>query len=174
MATSPQPKSRPFTLKQRRFIEEMPTAGSQADAVRRVYDVGNNRHLAEVIGSENMRKPEIAKAVAVALNTAAEKAGVTAEWAFNRLHLNVERSLQAIPVLDRKGKPTGEYQYEPAAVNRGVELAMRHLRLLGDDPAATGDVHNTVIFNKYSLEELDAMLEAVKARNAGKKGPDVL
>jgi phage terminase small subunit len=35
---------------------------------------------------------------------------------------NAERALQHIPVLDRHGKPTGEYRYDGSVANRALEL----------------------------------------------------
>lgn len=48
---------------------------------------------------------------------------------------NVERAMQSKPVLDRKGEPTGEYVYDGAVANRGLELLGRHLSLFPEHGA---------------------------------------
>lgn len=99
-------------------------------------------------------------AVKVEVQSLAERSGVTPEWALRHLKANVERSMQAYPVLDRKGNPTGEYAYEPNAVNKGVELALRFNKLLGDDnhTEKPGDTYNQVVLQGFTLEQLREML----------------
>mgnify|MGYP001579593826 CR=1 FL=1 len=164
MPDSRPPRSRPLTPKQRRFAEALPSSSSlTAAAIAAGYsNVANGAH---VMANDNLHKPTVLAAVKANLASAAERNGVTVDWAFSRLHENVERSLQAIPVLDREGKPTGEYQYEPAAVNRGVELAMKHLKLLGDE-ATPAEVHNTLIFQGFTIEELRALVAKGKEQGS--------
>ncbi|MCL5410451.1 MAG: terminase small subunit [Patescibacteria group bacterium] len=47
-----------LTLKQQRFIKDYLETGNATEAAARNYKVAN-RHTAEVIGFENLRKPEI-------------------------------------------------------------------------------------------------------------------
>ena len=68
----PSDPSHPLTLKQRRFVEALPTAKSFKDAaIQAGYSI-SSPHMPEVIGSENMRKPEI-KAALVELGMDASK-----------------------------------------------------------------------------------------------------
>jgi hypothetical protein len=61
------------------------------------------------------------------------------DYVIRALRENLERALEARPVLDRQGNPTGEYRYDGSVVNRaaellGVELGMfvrRHATLYG-------------------------------------------
>lgn len=62
---------------------------------------------------------------AMATNNAILKTGLDREWVISRLMQVAERCMQAEPVLDRKGKPTGEYQFDSAGANTA-------LRMLGD------------------------------------------
>lgn len=62
---------------------------------------------------------------AMATNNAILKTGLDREWVISRLMTVVERCMQAEPVLDRKGEPTGDYQFDPAGANTA-------LRMLGD------------------------------------------
>ena len=52
----------------------------------------------------------------------AERATVTRQWMLERLKENLERYMTAMPVLDRKGKPTGKYRYQNNLANKALEL----------------------------------------------------
>ncbi len=60
------------------------------------------------------------------------KAEVDREWVLRGLKTNIERASQTKPVLNRKGEPTGEFKYEPSAVNRGYELVGKELGMFAD------------------------------------------
>jgi len=52
----------------------------------------------------------------------AERATVTRQWMLERLKQNVERCVQATPVLDHEGNPTGKYKFAGNAANKALEL----------------------------------------------------
>jgi len=52
----------------------------------------------------------------------AEKAIIDRAWVVGRLVENVDRSMQAVAVLDKLGNKTGMYVYEGQVANRGLEL----------------------------------------------------
>ena len=58
---------------------------------------------------------------------AIQKLAITKEYVLGRLVENVERSMQAVQVLDKKGIPTGEYKYEGSVANKALELIGREL-----------------------------------------------
>ena len=147
MAINP-PKSRPLTPKQRRFVEALPTSSSLTDAVL-IAGYDTPRDNAHVVAYDNLRKPAIRDAVA------AQQQAATSEKVMTLLKRKERLSELAIP--DPK---------TPDPLGAIAELN-RMERVYGE-PAPTGDTYNTQILVRYSLEELDAMLEAVKARNATK------
>ena len=155
------PMERELSLRRKRFVQLLPGASSGADAARKAgYPPTSARQTAHVL----LTNHDVAAAAKLSLATAAERSGVTADWALKILHENVERSMQAVPALDRQGKPTGEYQYEPHAVNKGVEIAMRHLKLLGDDkPTPQGDTYNQVVLQGFTFEQLQELLGKMQA-----------
>jgi len=61
------------------------------------------------------------------LQIAVERSAVSKTWVLERLKENVERSMQAIPVLDNEGNPTGEYQYNGFVANKALELLGREI-----------------------------------------------
>jgi phage terminase small subunit len=72
-------------------------------------------------------------------NKAAEKVELSKAWVLARLKQTVERAMQAVPVLDHEGKPTGGYTFHGAISNKALELIGRELgmfvaRKSGDEP----------------------------------------
>src|SRR5581483_2336246 len=51
------------------------------------------------------------------------------QWILERLMAIVERCMQAEPVLDPEGKPTGEFRFDGKSANRALELLGKHLGL---------------------------------------------
>jgi hypothetical protein len=43
-------------------------------------------------------------------------------WITAKLKQNVERAMQAVPVLNSRGVPTGEWRYDGAVANKALEL----------------------------------------------------
>lgn len=86
-----------------------------------------------------LKADESVSARVTELQTAgAERAVLTEEWVLSRLMANAERAAVAEPVLDREGKPTGEFVYDGAVVNRALELLGKKLGLFVDK---TENVH---------------------------------
>ena len=65
-------------------------------------------------------------------------------WVVSTLVSNVDRSMQAEPVLDKDGQRTGEYQYQGNVANRGLELIGKHLGMFAEDKG-TGNTNITVV-----------------------------
>ncbi|HZT31192.1 MAG TPA: hypothetical protein VFA33_14985 [Bryobacteraceae bacterium] len=63
---------------------------------------------------------------------AVEKAALDRAWVLVQLRENVERSMQAVPVLDQEGTSTGEYRYEGAVANRVLESIGKELGMFKD------------------------------------------
>lgn len=61
----------------------------------------------------------------IASKNAIINTGLDREWVITRLMQVVDRCMQAEPVLDRKGEPTGEYKFDAMGANSA-------LRMLGD------------------------------------------
>jgi phage terminase small subunit len=53
---------------------------------------------------------------------AAAKTVLSRQWVIERLVENVERAMQAVPVLDHEGEATGEYSYQGNVANKALEL----------------------------------------------------
>ena len=77
------------------------------------------------------------------------RAEIDREWVLRGLKENIHRASQVKPVLNRQGEPTGQYKYEPGAVNRGYELVGKELGMFVE---------------RFSMESLDATLEGMNSQ----------
>ena len=81
---------------------------------KRIY-----RHRAEHIRDAQIRS-RVSEFQAAAAERVIEKTALDRVWVLTRLQENVERSMQTIAVLDSDGNPTGAYQHQPMAANKGL------------------------------------------------------
>lgn len=88
---------------------------NQADVLARI------KELHDELGEYTNRKIRVDKFTVISL-----------------LYLNALRSLQAVPVLDRQGNPTGNYRYDGSVANRALELIGKHLGMFTDRIEHTG------------------------------------
>ena len=90
---------------------------------------------------------------------AAEKAMLTKAWVIERLMENVERAMEAIPVLDAAGNPTGKYVYNGNVANRALELLGKEQGMFIERK----EIGRPGSFDMLDDEELDSMIEALAA-----------
>jgi phage terminase small subunit len=82
------------------------------------------------------RKAEVERrrrAVAVA-----ERSIIDQAWVVNKLVTNVDRAMQAEPVLDRDGHQTGEWTYQGNVANKGLELIGKNLGMFQEKSPLAG------------------------------------
>src|SRR3990167_3590991 len=173
MATQTSPrKPRPLSQKQQAFILELPTAKSLTDAALAAgYDTP--RKNAHIIAYENLRNPTIAAAIQSQADTIAEKAGVSQLWVLEHLKTNSERAMQAEPVYDKKGEPTGDYTYQGAVANQAYQLIGKFLRMFDEQvPSQSPPTSNTFILALMNDESTRALADALAKRMEGIAGGD--
>lgn len=59
---------------------------------------------------------------AIATKNAILKTGLDREWVISRLMTVAERCMQAEPVLDKTGEPTGEYKFDSSGANQALKM----------------------------------------------------
>jgi phage terminase small subunit len=118
-----------LTRKQARFVDEYLI---DLNATQAAVRAGYSAHTAKSIGQENLTKPDIAAAIDARQSAVAQRNELSQDWIIGRLRDNVERSMQAEPVLDREGNETGEYQYAGAVANKALELLGKHIGMFVD------------------------------------------
>lgn len=148
-----------LTAKQQAFVDEYLIDRNATQAAIRA---GYSAKTAGQIGDENLKKPQIAQAIAAAMDDRSERTKIDADYVLYTIVDTIERSKQAKPVLNAQGEPVmvetedGElvpaYKFDAQAVLKGAELLGKHLKLFTDKLELGGGL-------KLSHEEA---LEALK------------
>ena len=125
---------RKFTPKQQRFVDEYLI---DLNATQGAIRAGYSRNCAGQIGEENLKKPQIAAAVAKAKRDRSLATKIDAEWVLRQAVELHQRCMQEIrPVRNPK---TGKQQYDDegnalfkfnaAAANRALEIIGKHTEI---------------------------------------------
>ena len=112
-----------MTPKQQRFVEEYLI---DCNATQAAIRAGYSEKTAAVIGAENLTKPNIQEAVETAMQSRSERTEITQDWVIDKLVENVDRAMQASPVLDSEGRETGVYTYQGGVANQALALLAKH------------------------------------------------
>ena len=134
-----------LTGKQQRFVEEYLIDQNATQAAIRA---GYSEKTAHATGYENLKKPEIAKALEKEQEARTERTRVDQDWVITRLMSIAERSMQAEKVTDRSGNPVlvqtqaGDvvpaYTFNAAGANKALELLGRNLGMFTDKTELSG------------------------------------
>lgn len=125
--------------KQRQFVREYLI---DLNATQAAIRCGYSERTARQQGSRLLSNADIQAAVEQAKSARAEKTGISQEYVLDVIHQTVQRCLQAEPVRDKEGNPTGEYKFDASAVLKGAELLGRHLGTWNDKLKVQGDADN--------------------------------
>lgn len=159
-----------LTPKQQRFVEEYLI---DLNATQAAIRAGYSEKTAYAVGHENLKKPEIAKALSAARGERSQRTEITADYVLSTILETVERCKQAAPVLDKTGNQVmvetedGElapaYTFDSKAVLRGCELLGKHLALFTDKHELTGkDGGPLEVEHKLSTPVLEKLSEIYK------------
>lgn len=137
-----------LTAKQQRFVDEYL---KDLNATQAALRAGYSEKTAYSVGHENLKKPEIQKAIQEAQNKRSERTEVTQDFVINTIVETINRCRQAEPVLDRKGEQvlevdveTGElrpvWKFDATNVLKGAELLGKHLGMFKDKVELSGQL----------------------------------
>lgn len=123
-----------LTAKQKSFIQEYLI---DLNATQAAIRAGYSPDTAGQMGYENLKKPEIAQAIAEALAERSQRTQITQDYVLSTLLETIERCRQAVPVLDRKGAAVmienkdGEivpaYMFDAKNIISGAKLLGEHI-----------------------------------------------
>ncbi|MFV0891295.1 terminase small subunit [Pseudomonas kurunegalensis] len=149
-----------LTAKQQRFVDEYL---KDLNATQAAIRAGYSKKTAASIGQENLRKPEIEKALRSATQERSQRTAITQDYVLSGIVEVVERCRQVAPVLDRSGEqvmvetPTGElapaFEFDAKNVLKGLELLGKHLSLFAERDAMDVELKRIEIEGKRLANE---------------------
>ena len=129
--------------RQQRFCEEYVV---DLNATQAAIRAGYSEKTAYSKGSALLKKVEVQARVAELKTDKSAETKLTAAYVISGLMDNYNRAMQAEPVLDREGNPTGEYRYEGNVANKALELLGKHLKLFTDKVEHEGTMPIRIIY----------------------------
>lgn len=137
------PESKTLTYLQRRYCEARAAGLKGTDALRKVEDEAGRKprssYKAYTVKVAHLNGlPHVQAYMAELERKAAERAGVTVESVLTDLIAIKNRCMQAEPVLDREGNPTGEYQFREHGAIKALELLGKALRMFSESLELSG------------------------------------
>jgi len=141
------------------FAQAIAKGASQREAYKAAgYGVKSDA-AADASASRLLSGGKVQARISELQSRAAEKAMLTKAWVIERLLENVERAMEAIPVLDAAGNPTGKYVYNGNVANRALELLGKEMNMFIERK----EIGRPGSFDMLDDEELDSMIEALAA-----------
>ena len=132
-----------LTLKQNKFKQEYLKHFNGTKAYQAAYKVKES--VARVNASRLLTNANMQEALAKSTEKQAENADITVQEIIRDLKILKDRCMQEIQVLNKKGEPTGEYQFDSSGANRSLELLGKHLAMFTDKfQVKSDDLHITV------------------------------
>jgi len=83
----------------------------------------------ETSASEILSYPNVIEFINSVKVVVAEKAQIDAQWVLEQAVKVHERCMQAEPVIDKEGGPTGEYKFEHSGANKALEIIGKHVNV---------------------------------------------
>ena len=141
-----------LTPAQNRFVAEYLKDRKGKDAAIRA---GYSAATASVRASKLLSHPGIRELVQASEQKIIERAMISKERVLQDIALIGARCMQAEPVFDREGNPTGEYTFDASNALRAKELLGRHLELFTDKVKQTGDVSVNVVIHEENVGKME-------------------
>jgi len=124
-----------LNYRQRRFVAEYMTDGIATSAAIRA---GYSEKTAAEQACRLLKNVKIKAAIKEAEDLKAERSKITTDYVLASLKVLVDRCMQAEPVYDRNGEPTGEFKFDSNGAARSLELLGKNLKLFTDKTELTG------------------------------------
>ncbi|MCH8137199.1 MAG: terminase small subunit, partial [Proteobacteria bacterium] len=122
-----------LTAKQQIFVDEYVKLSDPSLAYRAAYDAEHMGDAAvRVEANKLLRHPTVTLHLAKLRSALTEKAVVDANWVISGFVENYERAMQIKAVLDKEGKPIGQYVYQGGVANRSLEMIGKTLGIFVD------------------------------------------
>jgi phage terminase small subunit len=149
------------------FAQLVATGKNASGAYVHVYQTEKGTKGAGQSGHRLLKNAEVAARIAEIRNTLEQSALgrviLDRDFVIDGLKENFRRGMQVKPVLDGKGKETGEYQYCGGVANRALELMGKEIGMFVDKSESS--VSHTSL-RDIPLKEIDRMIAEGEALRA--------
>jgi phage terminase small subunit len=130
------------------------------NATQAAIRAGYSKKTAGSQAHDLLKIPEIEAAVNDEIDKRVQRTQINGDYVLIGIKNLIERCIQAEPVLDKDGEPTGEYKFEAYAALKGYELLGKHLKLFTDSAQAE--------INSREIDFGKLPMPAGESRGAGK------
>lgn len=113
-----------LTARERLFVEAYLITHDKAAAA---IAAGYKKNSAKQQGYEVSKREHVQWAISGAQDARTARTEVTQDWVVEQLVLNYHRAMEAVPVLDDKGKETGVFNYQGAVANKALDMLGKHV-----------------------------------------------
>jgi phage terminase small subunit len=123
--------------KRQRFVDEyaIDCNGAQA-AIRAGYSAKTaNEQATRLLANVSIKAAVDDKLAAIARNNE-----IDANWVVDKAKKIIERCMQAEPVYDNEGNPTGEYKFDSSGANGSLKILAKYLGMEKKDINISGKV----------------------------------
>ena len=129
-----------LTPKQQRFVEEYLI---DLNATQAAIRSGYSEKTAYSVGHENLKKPDIAKAIQEAQNKRTERTEITQDYVLTNIQKVIERCMQVQQVDNcltqtEDGELAQAFMFKEQGALKGLELLGKHLGMFKDKIEHTG------------------------------------
>lgn len=94
---------------------------------------GYSEKTARQIAHNLLQEDEVEEYLQSLRAEAAEKSGINRDWIMDRFKHISDSCVQAVPVLDHEGLPTGEYKFDSSGANKATEMLGKILGVFEKD-----------------------------------------
>ena len=116
------------------------------NATQAAIRAGYSKKTAGSQAFDLLKKPEIQEALSNAKAERSERTKIDADYVLTQAQKLHERCMQAEPVYDDDGNPTGEYVFKETGAARALEIIGKHVNVKAFD-----NTSNVVIEDKTTL-----------------------
>lgn len=154
-----------MTPKQKLFIREY---CQDLNATRAAIAAGYSKKTAAQAASRLLRNVKVSAEISRLTQKTCTKLEISAEYVLRKIRDTVERCSQSEPVLDAKGRPTGQYKFDAAAVLKGSELLGKHLKMFTDKVEHSDQIEQ-LDFSRLTDTQLEEMQRIVESADSDPK-----
>lgn len=126
-----------LSTKRRKFVDEyIKDCNGEQAAIRAGYSARTaNEQAAQLLAIVSVRAAVDEKLAAIARNNE-----IDANWVVDKAKKIIERCMQAEPVYDNEGNPTGEYKFDSSGANGSLKILAKYLGMEKKDINISGKV----------------------------------